>query len=374
MVVPVVTILQLFRLNNGELHYLNSLNSLANNRTKEMAQSPELIQETSDKMNEELEVSLTKEELTLNVFELLSCDLQLYILTFLSVQDLYHVSLSCQHGAYLVLSPDNDGYLWKLVANQIGLNIDDEEAVIAAQELLSKKEEVEENQLDLSTLSLDVETVSEDSTLENLWRNRVQLNLVKWEPDTRTPDTDITMHNNNKTILCEKKHKWNTIRTNRKLELGRVHCWEYTLDEHDNGGYNAYRVFVGIERSTYEFTKAERDKIVGLCSEGVGYNMGEHTVSINRSLNPSPSVLGQQNFVFSSGDTIAMKFDLKNLCDNSSTASMHLFKNNEYFHTITGVPTRDIVYYPAISVIGLQKVSIRLLHPSMLQIPRLHSR
>lgn len=68
---------------------------------------------------------------------------------------------------------------------------------------------------------------------------------------------------------------------------------------------------------------------------------------------------------FNTGDTIAIKLDLKNLT-NSKTASMCLFRNNEYFHTISDIPTQDIEYYPAISVIGQQIVSIRMKHRSLL--------
>ena len=81
------------------------------------------------------------------------------------------------------------------------------------------------------------------------------------------------------------------------------------------------------------------------------------------------SILYNQYFVFSTGDTIAMKLDLKNL-SASNTASMHLFKNNEYFLTISDILTQDILYYPAISVIGRQRVSIRMKNPStMLEDP-----
>ncbi len=177
------------------------------------------------------------------------------------------------------------------------------------------------------------------------------------------------MHNNNKTISIEKPVKWDTIRANKKLKMGMIHCWEYTLDYHDNGPYNAYRIFVGIERSTYDFTSTASSKIIGYNSEGIGYNIGEHSIHRSHEYRVhNRSILYEKKFKFSTGDTIAIELDLQNL-NSSGTASMHLFKNNKYFHTIADIPTKNIEYYPAISVIGNHRVSIRMKPPSMLELP-----
>jgi len=300
----------------------------------------------------------------LNIFELFPSDLQMFILTFLSIQDLYRVSLSCQHGASLVVSPEADHFVWQSVAKQLLFNNNHE----AIQEFMQERKKKQmtictggEDNIQKADGEDEMTKATDDPP--NMWRDLVrEASMIKWDPGSRTPDSDIIMHNNNRTISCERRTVWDTIRTNKKLGMGTIHCWEYTLDDHDNSGYNIYRIFVGIERAT-QFTHLGSNKIVGLGSRGIGYNLGAHTV--HREKPPkTTSILKKQQFKFSTGDTIAIKLDLKNL-SRSKTASMHLFKNNEYFHTVSNIATKNINYYPAISVIGRQKVSIRMKHPSL---------
>lgn len=519
------------------------------------------------------------ERLTVNIFEILSCDVQMYIITFLSIGDLYHIALSCRHGAYLVLSPSADSFIWRSVAMSMGLNteetikdwktqmeqlqannnnnnsgstIDTAAAAVVAidqppspttqpppttttqppssaasmsqfedttkvKSLVSRmsrmvlggsaarkskkkvsknkdnkdglvpehiivdhpnihnnisndhnadnnennKNENDKNGYDENTTNNGDNTAAEqhvtttnngqnnenvvigdtndhveennvnaqvDDHVDNgksndesdddgdddhddnnndndyysndmtthfdfnsiflstnnqysltvddhgaivdcpphMWRVIVHSNLVKWDPASRTPDTDIKMHDNDRTISCSRQSKWDTIRTNRKLVMGMVHGWEYVLEDHDNSGYNSYRVFVGIERSDYAFTEVGFDKIIGYNSNGVSYNVGEHSIHRDNSHNlNNRSVLHQRNFTFGPGDTISIMFDLKNLTSDRK-ASMYLYKNNEYFLTIGDIPTDNVVYYPAISVIGRQRITIRMRNSSLL--------
>jgi hypothetical protein len=342
-----------------------------------------------------------EEKLLINIFDELPIDVQLYILTFFEIPHLFNVALSCRHGAYLVISKDTDAYLWKIV----GCNYN-----VFPAEILEKKISVEtlqsilcepmdtseknDNILNrwLSTImSISYETFSnsleqsgnesvENTAVDNdiekdgsnnnselqrsfLWRRIVfyYLNCV-WDPNSRTPDTDIQMHNRNRTISCKRQSKWDTIRVNMCLKVGHIYTWEYSLDRHDNSTYNSYRIFIGIERSTYSFTLIGFDKIVGYNSYGVSYNIGEHSVhrDYDHSLTKR-SKLYNMNYVFKTGDKIAIRLDLKNLSEDG-TAIMELFKNGEWFHTIDKIKTiensENIIYYPAISVIGDQIVTI----------------
>jgi len=313
---------------------------------------------TTTKLEQETE----EDFLTLNIFELLSCDLQMYMLTFMTLTDLYHVTLSCKHGSSLVLSPDTDGYLWKGIACRLGLLHHSHEETTVANNVEESRDEQEE---ELKMLEKTTET---NPTGHNdcMWRELVRSNMIYWDPNTRTEDSDIQMHNRNKTISCEKTNLWYTIRANRKLEMGMIHCWEYTLDDHDNGSYNAYRIFAGIERSDFGFAKERHYNIIGYHTQGIGFNIGQHTVHRSGSRSQYANVVRHEtSFNFSTGDTIATVLNLKNLT-SSEMACMHLFKNNEYFHTIEDIPTKGILYYPAISVIGHHRVSIRMKHLSTL--------
>jgi len=311
----------------------NSLSTTRSQRQCTLVNNQQLQPQQQEKEDEE-------ELLTPNIFEVLLCDLQMYMLTFLTLKDLYHVALSCKYGLHLVLSPDTDGYLW----NHLALRHCHEETTQAHMEELKMLEKVAET---------------------NTWRELVRSNMIYWDPNTRTADSDIQMHNRNKTISCEKTQDWYTIRANRKLEMGMVHCWEYTLDDHDNGSYNAFRIFAGIERSDFEFTEKRDSNIIGSGTDGIGFNMGQHMVHRDSSRTHYVKVVMPDNKSFITGDTIAMVLNLKNLT-SSERACMHLFKNNEYFHTIEDIPTKGILYYPAISVIGHQRVSIRMKHSSTL--------
>ena len=309
-----------------------------------------------NQINVEQELNLVdaeEEHLTLNIYELLSCDLQMYMLTFLSIPDLYSVALSNSHGAFLVLSSEADEYVWKSMAGHLGIHM-----------------AVDNNgQMLIRDVSLPTdESLVEDSNCPpsdtTKWRTLVYSNMIKWDPETRTPDSTLHMHNNNKTISCERPSGWQTIRATKILKMGMVHCWEYVLEDHDNGDYNLYRMFVGIEKSTYAFTEEGANKIIGYSSEGIGYNIGEHSIHREKTTHTGEkSILHKKQFNFSTGDTIAIKLDLL-----SETAAMHLFKNNEYFHTISDIPTQGIEYYPAISIIGRHRVHIRTKHSSNLKV------
>jgi len=59
----------------------------------------------------------------------LSEDVQVFILTYLDIIDLYRVSLSCKHCAYLVLSNDTDDFLWRDIALRYGIQEGEEDVM-----------------------------------------------------------------------------------------------------------------------------------------------------------------------------------------------------------------------------------------------------
>jgi len=372
----------------------------------------------------------------------LSEDVQVLILTYLDIIDLYKFSLSCKHGAFLVLSNETDDFLWKQVASRFSIQEGEEDdnsgfldpmssvapspsTPVESSSLRAKLFNLFSTYVNMSSITSGVanfaigggtneattadnsdttsssensgtsagggtsrvkqrrtsviverdqcfqtmvvlKTSEELSGLENLWRRRVRQGArLFWDGSSRPSDSSLTLGNNNKTVSDNRTSKWDTIRTNCPLKKGVVYSWEYTLDYHDNSDFNSYRVFVGIERSTYAFASVGFDKIIGFNSYGVGYNLGEQCIHRNyiHTLT-NKSILHQDpDGKFKTGDVITVKFDLKNLNDNQC-ASMELFKNGRWFTTIDNIPTVDeikmpIVYYPAISMIGKQTVSIR---------------
>lgn len=211
-----------------------------------------------------------------------------------------------------------------------------------------------------------MKSLDELSGLENLWRRRVkQASRLRWEPKARPADSSLVLSNHNRTVSDNRTSKWDTIRTNLALRRGVVYHWEYSLDHHDNSDFNSYRIFVGVERSTYAFATVGFDKIIGFNSYGIGYNIGEQCIHRNyvHTLVHKSILHQESDGKFKTGDVITVRFDMKHL-DEKGAARMELFKNGRWFFTVDDIPLEDeaklpIVYYPAISMIGKQTVTIR---------------
>lgn len=336
-------------------------------------------------------------------------DVQVLVLTYLDIIDLYRVSCSCKQCAYLILSNDCDDFLWREIALRYGIQEGEEtdehsefmsispvSPTTPAQSssfrarLLdlfstfvvgsSREDEMIRRRSRRRKLSLVVERENSLSTcillkekkeltgMENIWRRRVKHGTnFCWDPDARTPDSTLVLSNYNKTVSNNRSSKWDTIRANYALKNPLVYYWEYILVRHDNSDFNSYRIFVGVERSTYEFTTVGFDKIIGFNSYGIGYNIGEHSIHRNfqHSLANKSRLAQDANGKFKTGDIITVRFDLtrSNSCEKPE-ATMDMFKNGQWFLTIDDIPTldeykRSIIYYPAISLIGKQTVTLK---------------
>ena len=194
-----------------------------------------------------------------------------------------------------------------------------------------------------------------DDITRNIWRKRVRYALhFYFEPKSRPSDTDLVLSNYNRTVTCNRQSKWDTIRMNTPLMKGNVYIWEYHLTSHDNGPYNIYRVFVGIERSDYEFEAVGFDKIIGYNSNGISYNVGQHSVHKSFSHDTTlKSAMQKQVGDFATGDVITVVVDFK------KSFTMQMFKNGEWFLTIDNIEcSNTFKWYPALSLIGAQVVTI----------------
>jgi hypothetical protein len=266
-------------------------------------------------------------------------DVQFYILSFLQTRDLYRLTLSSKYVAQLILEDENDEVLWKEIAKNY--NIHPTESDFQAIEAMTFR---------FGSLNLN------QNKRQNLWRKIVKHGLFfYWDATSRTPDTDIVISPDKTMISLQRESRWDTICVRVPLNVGNVYYWEYKLIEHDNGGFNSYRIFAGIERADYKFNEDQFDKIIGYNSNGVSYNIGEHTVHTNSQHGLTErSPLHDQHYLFTAGDVITFRLDMKNLIDNKAT--MDLFKNGEWFYTIKNI--EPVTYYPAISAIGKQKVVV----------------
>jgi hypothetical protein len=359
-------------------------------------------------------------------FQSLNEDVQILILTYCELPDLYHFALTGSFGAYLVLSKETDEFLWGSIAET--MNIDENEPAISwlstgalepqqknkgvkyllplrsssnkenksslKQRLTSfffggkktkQKSKQEPAVIQQETLSSDTvaETVDEeaeralpaaidtaaelDKQEENAWRVRVRNgHQFRWDPESRQPDTTLVLSNFNRSVSNNRSSKWDTCRACVPLRTGYKHTWEYHLDNYeDHSSGNSFKVFVGIEKSTYDFNVIGFDKIIGWNSTGIGYNLG--MTSLHRNNNHSTDAMFMNPSItagFTTGDRITLRLDLENIDNNKKQGKLEFFKNGVWFLTVDDVDTvessgKPILWYPAISLICIQTVTLR---------------
>merc|ERR1712130_166657 len=240
------------------------------------------------------------------------------------------------------MGEDTDGFIWKEIGSRYGV---DEDATIPSEEELhaptsparsdsSIRRKLSKLFSNISKRSQQTASVPDQDKESNPWRRRVRHAMCFFfAPESRPSDSDLVLSNNKKTVTCKRTSKWDTIRMNIALLEGYVYTWEYTLTHHDNSSYNIYRIFVGIERSTYDFDVVGFDKIIGYNSHGVSYNVGQHTVHREFTHGTDKSPLQKDIANFETGDKITVVLDLKETC------TMQMYKNGEWFVTFLDIPT-----------------------------------
>jgi len=253
-------------------------------------------------------------------------DIQVLILAFCDIPDLYSLSLTCKWLNHVIMhNSESDEFLW----GNIALN-----------HFAGKLMHIENGQP---------------------WKNVVQLivtNQSHWSCKSDFYYSILTLSHDRRSIILRNCINWDTIKANFMLKSNAIHYWEFVLEKIDYSDVSLI-LCLGIERANEK--------------RGVLY-----TVPGSKILENEPSVRYIQTnepLKFANMDIFSFELDLQNL-DDKFCGTLNMFKNGNWILSVKGIQVSDsMIYVPVVYGIGHHIVKIRrgkwrnLKSPALLKVP-----
>jgi hypothetical protein len=154
---------------------------------------------------------------------------------------------------------------------------------------------------------------------------------------------------------------WETFRTRKAITPGRIYSWEICIDQLVKHQANTWWILIGIETPSFPYaTQLHYEDVIGYNAQkhkGIGLNIGTGQIIHAASYTPyyDPEAMGG---TISVGDVIGVKVDMRHTKKNNNTATIEFFRNRKSMGAVKRAIQGDI-FYPTISLVNGQKVTIR---------------
>jgi len=145
---------------------------------------------------------------------------------------------------------------------------------------------------------------------------------------------------------------WETFRTKKAIVPGHLYYWEVCIDHLVKHQANTWWVLMGVETPLFPYaTQLHYEDVIGYNAtkhKGIGLNVG--TGQVIHAANYDPYIPAES---INAGDIIGVKVDYR-----GKEGTIEFFKNRKSLGVVGRKLTAEL-YYPTVSLVNGQKVTIR---------------